>query len=155
VAAGSVCGVSQPVPPSSRSVGTSYPGQRLGLPAEGPGSVASWTRRALALVIDWFAARLVAGLFVGGAIWSENGVEQLWVFVVFILEAAVLTGLLGGSFGQLLLRISVVRLDGRPVNILQGLLRTVLICLVVPPLVFNSDQRGLHDMAVGTVTVRR
>jgi hypothetical protein len=41
------------------------------------------------------------------------------------------------------------------VNLLQALLRTLLICLVIPPLVFNRDQRGLHDLAVGTVTIRR
>jgi len=26
---------------------------------------------------------------------------------------------------------------------------------VVPPLVFNRDQRGLHDLAARTVTLRR
>jgi len=41
------------------------------------------------------------------------------------------------------------------VNLLQALLRTFLIALVIPPLVFNPDQRGLHDLAVGTVTLRR
>ena len=28
-----------------------------------------------------------------------------------------------------------------------------MICLVVPPLVFRPDGRGLHDMATGTATV--
>jgi hypothetical protein len=31
----------------------------------------------------------------------------------------------------------------------------MLICLVVPPLVFNRDNRGLHDLAVKTVSLRR
>jgi uncharacterized RDD family membrane protein YckC len=62
---------------------------------------------------------------------------------------------MGGSFGQLLLRIVVVRTDGKPLGLLQALGRTLLICLVVPPLVFNRDNRGLHDMAFGTVTLRR
>ena len=34
------------------------------------------------------------------------------------------------------------------------MLRTVLICLVIPPLVWDSDGRGLHDRAVNTVVVR-
>ena len=63
--------------------------------------------------------------------------------------------LLGGSFGQLVMRVVVVRLDSKPVNLLQALGRTALICLVVPPLVFNRDNRGLHDLAFGTVTLRR
>ena len=137
------------------AAGPAYPGQRLGLPAEGPRSVASWTRRLVALVIDWFASRLVAGLLVGGTVWTGNGAEQLWVFAVFIVEASVLTALLGGSFGQLVARVAVVHLDGRPVTVLEGLVRTVLICLVIPPLVFNADQRGLHDLAVKTITLRR
>jgi hypothetical protein len=36
----------------------------------------------------------------------------------------------------------------------RSALRTLLICLVVPPLVFDRDQRGLHDKAVGSVAVR-
>ena len=38
---------------SSAPAGTSYVGERLGLPAEGPGAVASWGRRILALSVDW------------------------------------------------------------------------------------------------------
>jgi uncharacterized RDD family membrane protein YckC len=74
---------------------------------------------------------------------------------VFLLESALFTALMGGSFGQLLLRVAVVRVDGSPVSLLRALLRQVLVCLVVPPLVFNRDQRGLHDLAAGTVSVRR
>ena len=139
----------------SASVAQDYPGQRLGLPADGPRSVASWGRRVVALLVDWLASRLVVGIVAGGAVWSGNGPEQFWVFVVFIGEATLLTSLLGGSFGQLLLRLAVVSVDGRPVHPLKVLLRTVLICLVIPPLVFNRDNRGLHDLAVGTITIRR
>ena len=37
-----------------------FPGNRLGLPETGPGSVASWPRRVLALLLDWLIAGLVA-----------------------------------------------------------------------------------------------
>ena len=131
-----------------------YPGQRLGVPADGPGSVASWGRRLLALVVDWAASLLVAGLVFGGEVWGQGW--QAWMpMAVFLVEASLLTALLGGSFGQLVLRLGVARLDGRPVNLLQALGRTALICLVVPPLVFNRDNRGLHDLAFGTVALRR
>jgi uncharacterized RDD family membrane protein YckC len=62
---------------------------------------------------------------------------------------------MSASFGQLALRVVVVRLDRRPVTILNAVVRTVLICLVIPPVVFNRDNRGLHDLAVGTITLRR
>ena len=67
----------------------------------------------------------------------------------------VLTGLAGGSFGQLLLGIRVLRLDGQPLGLLRALLRTVLICLVIPPLVFKPDSgRGLHDIWTGSAAFR-
>lgn len=140
---------------SGQQAAQQYPGQRLGLPEDGPGSVASWLRRFVALFIDWIAARLVVTLFVGSAAWQGNGIEQIYVFVVFVVEATVLTTLLGGSFGQLVMRVAVARLDRRQVTIPQALVRSLLICLVIPPLVFNRDNRGLHDMAVGTVTLTR
>lgn len=143
----------------SSSGGTAYPGQRLGLPQDGPRSVASWLRRGLALLVDWVAASLVAAGFFGYEWFGETAGQQGWValspILVLLVEASVLTALLGGSFGQLALRILVVRLDGRPVNLLQALGRTALICLVVPPLIFNRDNRGLHDLAFGTIVLNR
>ena len=135
--------------------GSTYPGERLGLPESGRGAVAGWGRRALALAVDWFASMAVVGLFVGIRVWTGQGAVAWAPMGMFLLEATLFTALVGGSFGQLVCRIAVVRLDRRPVNVLQALARTFLICLVIPPLVFNRDQRGLHDLAVGTVTVRR
>jgi uncharacterized RDD family membrane protein YckC len=58
--------------------------------------------------------------------------------------------LAGGSFGQLLVRIRVHRLDGRPLSLFRALERQLLVCLVVPPLVFRQDGRGLHDLWTGS-----
>ena len=130
-----------------------YAGQRLGLPEQGPRSVAGWGRRIAALFVDWVASLLVASLL---DTWAGLANTNGWLtLVVFLVEATIFTALAGGSFGQLALRLAVVRLDGRPVNVLQALIRTFLICLVIPPLVFNRDNRGLHDLAVGTITVVR
>ena len=131
-----------------------YPGARLGVPEDGPGSVASWSRRILALVMDWFASLAVATVFLGDAVWGQ-GWEAWAPMGVFLLEASMLTALAGGSFGQLVTRVAVVRLDNRPVSFLHALGHTALICLVVPPLVFNRDNRGLHDLAFGTVALKR
>jgi uncharacterized RDD family membrane protein YckC len=134
--------------------GTAYPGARLGLPEDGARSVATWIRRFGALAVDWGASMLVASAVFGDAVWGQ-GWEAWMPMAVFLVEVTVLTALMGGSFGQLLLRVVVVRLDGKPVNLLQALGRTLLICLVVPPLVFNRDNRGLHDLAFGTIALRR
>jgi uncharacterized RDD family membrane protein YckC len=125
------------------------------LPETGRGSVATWSRRILALVVDWFASLLVATAVVGPRVMSSRGWEAWVPMLVFLVEVTLLTALAGGSFGQLVLRVAVVRLDRRPVNLLVALLRTLLICLVVPPVIYNRDRRGLHDLVAGTVTVRR
>ncbi len=81
---------------------------------------------------------------------------QTWLpLLVFWLQVSLFTALLGGSFGQLAMRVVVVQLNGRPVSLLVALIRTLMICLVVPPVIYNRDRRGLHDLAARTVTVRR
>jgi uncharacterized RDD family membrane protein YckC len=61
----------------------------------------------------------------------------------------------GGSFGQMATRVRVVRIDGtgRPLSPLMALLRQVLVCLVIPPLVFRPDGRGIHDLVAGSAAV--
>jgi uncharacterized RDD family membrane protein YckC len=131
-----------------------WPGQRLGLPEHGPGSVAGWGRRLLALTIDWFGSLMVVGVFLGPDLWSGTGAAQWAPLSVFAIERWVLTSLSGGSAGQLVTRVRVVRTDGGRLDPGRALVRTLLLCLVIPPVVYNRDQRGLHDLAVDSVTVR-
>jgi len=131
-----------------------WPGERLGLPQSGRGAVAGWGRRTLALVLDWVGSMMVVGLFVGTDLWNGTGAVQWAPLLVFAAERWVLTSLTGGSVGQLLTRIRVVRTDGSTLGPGRALVRTLLICLVIPPVVYNPDQRGLHDLAVDSVTVR-
>lgn len=117
---------------------------------------ASWPRRVLALVIDWVASTLVVILLIGPAGWLEDPASGFYVLGVFALESTVLSALLGGSFGKLATRLRVVRDDGsgRPLDLLRCLVRAVLVCLVIPPIVYRPDGRGLHDLAVGSRTIR-
>ena len=41
-----------------------------------------------------------------------------------------------------------------PLGLLTALLRTALLVLLVPALVYDRDKRGLHDRAAKTVVVR-
>jgi uncharacterized RDD family membrane protein YckC len=118
---------------------------------------ASWPRRIGALVIDWLVSTLVTIGFVGLGDYAQEGSPSGWiVLAVFALEVSVLTTLTTGSFGQLLMRVRVLRTDGRPLSLLMALARTVLICLVVPPLIYKPDTgRGLHDMWTGSAAYRR
>ena len=120
-----------------------------------PLETASWGRRILALFVDWFASTLVVVLVLGPDGWNENRASGFYTLLVFALESTVLTAVAGGSFGKLATRLRVVRNDGsgRPIDLLRSLLRQVMVCLVIPPLVFRPDGRGLHDMVAGSVTV--
>lgn len=128
-----------------------YRGQRLGLPATGPGSITAVWRRVVALLVDWASALVVVGLFIP----VFGGGASLPVLAVFAVQTTVLQWLMGSSFGQRLTGVVVVRVDGGQLGILPLLARTALICLVVPPLVWDQDTRGLHDKAAGTVCVLR
>jgi uncharacterized RDD family membrane protein YckC len=110
----------------------------------------------LALFIDWVACILVLSAVVGRSALSGGGAAATFAPLgIFFVEATVFTVLLGGSFGQILLRIAVVRTDRTRPTPGRIALRTLLICLAVPPLIFDRDRRGLHDLATGTVVVRR
>jgi uncharacterized RDD family membrane protein YckC len=111
-------------------------------------------RRLLALVIDWFACYAVALVLTGPAGFSSNG-TALVTLAIFFVEVTLLTWLGSASFGQRILRLTVVRLGGGRLGLLRTAVRTLLICLVLPPLVMDSDGRGLQDRAVGSVVLRR
>lgn len=130
-----------------------YPGERLGLPRNGPGSGAGWGRRILAFLADWALANLLALLLVGTAGWSTETWRGWVPLIMWLFLVASATALTGASLGQHLLGLRVVRLDLETVGLWRGVVRTGLIALVIPPLVFDPDRRGLHDLAVGTITV--
>lgn len=117
---------------------------------------ASWLRRILALLVDWLVSTLVLIALVGLDEYTDPGGPDQWgVLAVYVVESALLTWLAAGSFGKLVTGLRVVPADGRlrPLNPLRVLGRQVLIALVVPPLIFKPDGRGLHDLFAGTATV--
>lgn len=115
--------------------------------------MAGWSRRIVALFVDWFACLAIAGVLTEQFGWDTVGVSSLAVLVLFA-EMSLLVGLLGTSLGHRLLGLRVARLDGRPVGIPSAMLRSLLLCLVIPPVVYDRDRRGLHDLASGTIVLR-
>jgi len=123
-----------------------WPGQRLGRPESGPGSVARIGRRAAALCIDWFLAMIPSLIFFQGS--------SLANLTFFAAMQILFVGVTGHSIGHRILGMQVQGMDGSAIRPLQGLIRALLLCLVVPPLVTDPDQRGLHDRAIKAILVR-
>ncbi|MFC4429883.1 RDD family protein [Citricoccus alkalitolerans] len=123
-----------------------WPGERLGLAQDGPTSMAGWGRRILALLIDWFIAMIVS------SVWFEG--NPLVTHGIFALMHVLMLSLFGTTVGKRVARIQVVRLGGAMANLFRVTLRTVLLCLVVPPALIDPDGRGLHDRLAGTVEIR-
>ena len=131
-----------------------YRGERLGLPEDGPGSLAGWGRRLGALLVDWLACLVLVRLFLPRIDYGTPA-SSLTTMGFFLAEVTLFTWLTGASFGQRLLGLAVVRLDATPIGLVRAFVRTLLICLLNPPLVWDRDGRGLHDRGVGTAVIRR
>ncbi len=132
-----------------------YPGASVGLPSSGRGSLASWRARIAALIVDWAASMMVAVAMFGVGVLRESDWRAWMIMGVFFVQASVLTAFTGGSFGQLLARIGVIRLDGEPLTWWQAVLRTLMKCLVIPAVVIGAERRGLDDLVLGTAVVNR
>ena len=127
-----------------------YPGKDLGFPEAGRGAVAGMARRVGALFIDW----LICTLVVSVAIRPPAADVGFWTLLLFAAQDYAFTALTGLTIGKQVLRIRVSRLDGRMVGFGWGLVRTLLLLTVVPPLIVDKNLRGLHDRAANTAVVR-
>ncbi|NLB46557.1 MAG: RDD family protein [Microbacteriaceae bacterium] len=143
-----------PQPSQPRKFGdlapSKWPGERLGLPEDGPRSVGRFGRRVFAILIDWGVAMVIALLFAP----YSSGAYSWATYVIFVMMQVLLIPTLGGSVGHRLTGMRVVPIAGGWVGWWRPIVRTVLLALVIPVLVWDSDQRGFHDKIAGTVLVR-
>ena len=108
-----------------------------------------------ALALDWAACMAVAVGFFGSAVLTGGGWRAWMILTTFFVQSTVLSWLMGGSFGQLICRIAVIRIDRQPLGPVRAVLRAALVSLALPPLIISADRRGLQDLAAGTVVVNR
>ncbi|WP_046728253.1 RDD family protein [Streptomyces humi] len=128
-----------------------YRGEQLGLPEQGPGSIARPGRRLGALVVDWGLCVLIAyGLITKGYTPATSN----WALLVFLVLGVLTVGTVGFTPGKRLFGLRVVGVETGRVQPLRALARTVLLCLAIPALVWDRDGRGLHDRLARTVEVR-
>ncbi|MFG2720339.1 RDD family protein [Streptomyces sp. NPDC048416] len=128
-----------------------YRGERLGLPKDGPGSVAPLGRRFGAIFIDWALCALIAyQLIAHGNTQAANN----WTLLVFLVLGVLTVGTVGFTPGKRLLGLRVVAEEGGRLGIVRVVVRTVLLCLAIPALIWDRDGRGLHDRLARAVQVR-
>lgn len=123
-----------------------WPGYDLGLPETGPRSIGRLGRRILALAIDWALAVVISVAF-----FHYNSFATLGIYAVMQIVFLITVG---GSIGHLVCRMRLTPLNGGYLGVWRPIVRTVLICIVIPAVIYDRDQRGLHDRAVGTILVR-
>ncbi|WP_333893445.1 RDD family protein [Mycolicibacterium gadium] len=147
--------------PSGESGANEYPGQRLGLPPSGPGSIAGFGRRIAALLIDWFIAYGLVGLLVAVGLMNQQTflytpLGSTSIAVVWVVLGIVSVRLFGFTPGQLALGVRVASIDNRiHVGLGRATVRGILVFFVIPALFTDSDLRGYQDRFTGTAVVRR
>ncbi|MEV8352711.1 RDD family protein [Streptomyces niveus] len=127
-----------------------YRGERLGLPKEGPGSAASMGRRFGALFLDWALCMLIAyGLLARDAQGAAN-----YALGVLLVLNILTVGTVGSTPGKRLFGLRVVSESRDRLGFGWAVVRSALLCLAVPALVWDRDGRGLHDRLARAVQVR-
>lgn len=132
--------------PETASASATWPGKRLGLPESGVGSIARPGRRIVAILIDWAISSLLSYAF-----FANDAFATLLVFVVI---QVVFVSTIGSSIGHLVMGLRVVRVSGEPIGVWRPFARALLIAIVIPAVIWDSDQRGMHDRLIGTVLLR-
>ncbi|MET9621430.1 MULTISPECIES: RDD family protein [unclassified Streptomyces] len=128
-----------------------YRGEQLGLPEEGPGSIARPGRRIGALVVDWALCMLIAyGLVTHG----YNQATGNWALVILLVLSVLTVGTVGSTPGKRIFGLRVASVNGGRLGAIRVVIRSVLVCLAIPALIWDRDGRGLHDRLAGAVQVR-
>lgn len=98
--------------PESLGNPSGYPGQKLGLPESGPGSLARLGRRAGALAVDWLIAYGLAGLGLTFGLINMQVMATAVLAIWFVL-GVIAVRLFGFTPGQYLLGLQVASIGQR------------------------------------------
>ena len=145
--AGSMAGhtAGDDVPPSQQRTR----GAALGLPADGPGSLAPFGRRVGQFAIDAIGAGLITALI------TAPEPPQLWSLLTWAVLTVLFLLLTGQTPGMRLLGMRLAHPEqGRRLAPWRAVVRTLLLAPLIPALVVDADGRGLHDRVSGTAVIR-
>ncbi|MCF4006239.1 RDD family protein [Corynebacterium uropygiale] len=130
-----------------------WPGEKLGLPKSGPGSLASVMRRVGGMLVDWWICWAIAFLITRMTHMFGDIATTTWL--LFPILGTITGWLFARTPGQALFKMGIARTDvpGTRVGFVRALLRSVFTALLFPPVIMDSDGRGLHDRATGTSVI--
>jgi uncharacterized RDD family membrane protein YckC len=124
-------------------------GASLGLPGEGPGALASFGARIGAFLVDAVGSALVAGLV------TAPDLPGNWSLAAFVAVTVLTLIAFGQTPGMRMLGLRLAHpSQGQRLAPWRAVVRTALLCLLVPALVVDADGRGLHDRLTDTAVVR-
>ncbi|AOY55999.1 hypothetical protein A4Z71_03210 [Candidatus Rhodoluna planktonica] len=102
--------------------------------------------RIAAILIDWLSCLLVSAAFFA----SDNAAT----LVIFLATQSVFIATANGSLGHKLLRLRVIKIGHRQVGFSAAAIRSLLLILVLPVVIVDNNNRGLHDRAAKTALVK-
>jgi uncharacterized RDD family membrane protein YckC len=117
------------------------------LPRLGPGSIARPGRRLLAFAIDWAIAIGVSAVF-----FQYDAAANL---IIFVILQIMFIPTIGAGIGHRLVGLRIISIHGGWVGLWRPAVRSILLGMALPALVWDSDQRGFHDKIAGTALIRQ
>ena len=105
-------------------------------------------------MIDWGISYIIALMWLGLPALTAPGPGQFAILGIFVALQIIAIPALGGSIGHRAVGLAVMPPRGGWVGLWRPVVRSLLLGIVVPALVWDSDQRGFHDKIAGTVLVR-
>ena len=134
-----------------------YRGERLGLPESGPRSLATTGQRLGAFLVDAVVSGIIAAIFVQGRPHSggAGSLPGSWSLIPFALDYVIGVLVASRTLGMHLFGLRLVRVDKvEAIGPVRIIVRTALLLLLVPAVIFDRDGRGLHDRTTETAVVR-
>ena len=130
-----------------------WPGEKLGLPEHGEGSLASVMRRVGGITIDWFFAMFIA-IIIGQLSGNGQFYAPSLTLGIFVIISIVSVALFARTPGHMMLRMGVARIDAQErVGLWRSVVRAALTVFISPQIIVDADGRGLHDRATGTAVI--
>lgn len=131
-----------------------WPGEKLGLPKQGTGSLASVARRSGGVAIDWIICWIVAGFI--NIFTDVLGGTSTLTLILFIILGILSVVLFARTPGQAVLGMGVARIDvpDARVGVVRAIARTLFTIFILPAALVDVDGRGMHDRATGTAVIR-